>query len=42
MKSYLIRNRAALPPFQKPASAVRLHNATVGSRLRAQLAEIRL
>jgi carbonic anhydrase/acetyltransferase-like protein (isoleucine patch superfamily) len=40
MKTYLIRNAAALPPFQKPASRVRLHNATVGSRLRAQLAEI--
>jgi acetyltransferase-like isoleucine patch superfamily enzyme len=40
MKTYVIRNTAALPPFQKPASRVRLHNATVGSRLRAQLAEI--
>ena len=40
MKTYFIRNTAALPPFQKPASRVRLHNATVGSRLRAQLVEI--
>ena len=40
MKAYLIRNPAALPPFQKPASRVRLHDATVGSRLRAQLVEI--
>ena len=37
MKSYLIQTSAALPPFQKSASAVRLHNATVGSRLRTQL-----
>ena len=40
MKAYLIRNDAALPPFDKPASHVRLHDSTVGSRLRAQLAEI--
>lgn len=40
MKAYLLRNSAALPPFQKPASQLRLHNSTVGSRLRAQLAEI--
>jgi carbonic anhydrase/acetyltransferase-like protein (isoleucine patch superfamily) len=40
MKTYFIRNTAALPPFQKPASRVRLHNATVGSRLRAQLVKI--
>jgi acetyltransferase-like isoleucine patch superfamily enzyme len=40
MKAYLIRNAAAVPPFQKPASRVRLHDTTVGSRLRAQLAEI--
>lgn len=40
MKAYLIRNAADLPPFQKPASCVRLHDSTVGSRLRAQLAEI--
>jgi acetyltransferase-like isoleucine patch superfamily enzyme len=40
MKTYFVRNTAALPPFQKPASRVRLHNATVGSRLRAQLVEI--
>ncbi len=40
MKAYLIRNAAALPPFHKPASWVRLHDSTVGSRLRAQLAEI--
>ena len=40
MKTYFIRNTAALAPFQKPASRVRLHNATVGSRLRAQLVEI--
>lgn len=40
MKAYLIRNNTPLPPFQKPASLVRLHESTVGSRLRAQLAEI--
>lgn len=40
MKAYLIRNAAALLPFQKPASSVRLHDSTVGSRLRSQLAEI--
>jgi acetyltransferase-like isoleucine patch superfamily enzyme len=40
MKAYLIRNAAAVPPFRKPASRVRLHDTTVGSRLRAQLAEI--
>jgi carbonic anhydrase/acetyltransferase-like protein (isoleucine patch superfamily) len=40
MKAYLIRNAAALPPFQKPASQVRLRDSTVGSRLRAQLTEI--
>ena len=40
MKAYLIRSAAPLPPFQKPASQVRLHNATVGSRLREQLVEI--
>jgi hypothetical protein len=40
MKSYLVHNSAALPPFEKSASAVRLHNATVGSRLRTQLVEM--
>ena len=40
MKAYLIRNAAAVPPFRKPASRVRLHDTTVGSRLRAQLSEI--
>jgi carbonic anhydrase/acetyltransferase-like protein (isoleucine patch superfamily) len=40
MKAYLVRNSLALPPFQKPASQVRLHGSTVGSRLRAQLSEI--
>ena len=40
MKAYLIRIAAPLPPFDKPASRVRLHDSTVGSRLRNQLAEI--
>jgi carbonic anhydrase/acetyltransferase-like protein (isoleucine patch superfamily) len=40
MKAYLIRNAATLPPFDKPASCVRLHDSTVGSRLRNQLAEM--
>ena len=40
MKAYLIRNACPLPPFQKPASHVRLRDSTVESRLRAQLAEI--
>jgi len=40
MKAYLIRNATPLPPFRKPASAVRLHNSTVESRLRTQLADI--
>ena len=40
MKAYFIHNAAALPPFRKPASRVRLHDTTVGSRLRAQLSEI--
>ena len=40
MKAYLIRNTSPLPPFRKSASQVRLHDTTVGSRLRTQLAEI--
>lgn len=40
MKAYLVRNPAALPPFQKPAAQVRLHRTTVGSRLRTQLVEL--
>lgn len=40
MKSYLVQSSAALPPFQKSASAVRLHNATVRSRLLMQLVGI--
>lgn len=40
MKAYLVRHTAVLPPFEKPASRVRLHGTTVGSRLRDQLCEI--
>lgn len=39
MKAYLVRNRAAVSPFAKPASQVRFHRCTVESRLRAQLAK---
>lgn len=40
MKAYVVRHTAVLPPFEKPASRIRLHGATVGSRLRDQLREI--
>lgn len=37
MKAFLVRNRAAFPPFQKPASQLRFKEGTVESRLKAQL-----
>ena len=37
MKAYVVRNPAALLPFQKPASSVRFKEGTVGARLRDQL-----
>ena len=37
MNAYVVRERAPLPPFRKPASQVRLNTGTIASRLDAQL-----
>ena len=37
MKAYVISNKAALSPYQKPSSDIRLMGQTIGRRLRRQL-----
>jgi acetyltransferase-like isoleucine patch superfamily enzyme len=39
MKAFLVKNRAPLSPFAKPAAQIRFRRCTVESRLRAQLAD---
>lgn len=42
MKAYLVANRRPLPPFQKPASEVRLKEGTLRERLEGQLRAAKL